>query len=269
MSLLREDYQKFKANINQLMSGTKFPLQISEVEQNEYLDSIKPLVNNERFSFVVDLTSLELKNCMGVERWLGYATQQFSLFDYIKAIHPNYVNPLMQMALAALEVTNRNTGIFKFLDQRMIVCQPIREKNKKYWWVKRETTPFQFDAQGRMTSYVNLFTLVKEYEGESLAPRYMDLAGNRNSELYELFLERYREMILKNLPFTKREMEVLQVYADGQDLTSLQVGQKLAISKQTVDKHNQSILMEARNQFPKNFGSAKEVAQFLHGEKII
>lgn len=269
MPFLKEDYLQFKSNVHQILSGIELPMLINEDEQNDFVDSVKPLVNNERFLFIVDLISFELKNCIGVERWLGYPKHHFSMFDYLKAIHPAYVHQLMQMALAAIEVTNQNTGICKFIDQRIIVCQPIQEKNGKYWWVKRETTPFQFDSKGRLTAYANLFTIVKEYEGESLSPRYSDQSGNRRSDLYELFVERYRGKIRSSLPFTKRQFEILTLYANYEGLTSTHVSQQLSISKQTIDKHNQSILMVARTQFPKHFSSALEVALFLRGEKIL
>jgi DNA-binding CsgD family transcriptional regulator len=269
MTLLRKDYQAFRASCNQCLTDIELPFQVSEEEQNAFLSSVKTLVSSERFSFVVDLLSFELTNCIGLERWLGYPTGRFSMFDYLKAIHPNYVGQLMQMAIATLEVTGQNPGFFKFMDQRIIACLPMREKNGRYWWVKRESTSFQYDAKGRLTAYANLFTIVKEYDGESMAPRYSDLAGNNNNELYNVFVERYRERIREHLPFTKRQFEILKIYAQGTGWTSLRVGQKLSLSKQTIDKHNQSILTGARTQFARLFNSATEVAYFLREEKIL
>jgi DNA-binding CsgD family transcriptional regulator len=269
MTLLRKDYQAFRASCYQHVADIEHPMQVSEEEQNVFLNSVKTMVSNERFYFVVDLVSFDLTHCIGVDRWLGYSPGSLSMFDYLKAIHPNYVGQLMQMAIATLEVAGQNPGFFKFMDQRIIACLPMREKNGKYWWVKRESTSFQFDANGRLTAYANLFTIVKEYDGESMAPRYSDLAGNSQNELYNLFVERYRERIREYLPFTKRQFEILKIYAEGAGWTSLRVGQKLSLSKQTIDKHNQSILNGARNQFARLFSSATEVAYFLREEKIL
>lgn len=269
MPLRKKDYQNFKARCNQLLPAIELPLQVSEDEQNTFLNSVKMLVNSERFSFVVDLITLEITNGIGVERWLGYSQKPLTMFDYLKIIHPNHVDQLMQMALTTLEIASQNPGFFTFLDQRMIACLPIRDQTGCYWWVKRESLAFQFDARGRLTAYTNLFTVVKEYNGESMAPRYTDRAGNGNPALYDAFVKRYRERIRDHLPFTKRQFEILKIYAEGTGWTSQQVGQKLAISKQTIDKHNQSILIAARNYFAKPFHSATEVARFLHEEKII
>ncbi|RRA99840.1 LuxR C-terminal-related transcriptional regulator [Larkinella rosea] len=269
MPLRKKDYQNFKASCNQLLPAVELPLQVSEDDQNRFLNSVKALVNSERFSFVVDLVTLEITNAIGVDRWLGFAQKPLSMFDYLKIIHPNHVDQLMQMALTTLEIASQHPGLFKFMDQRMIACLPIRDLAGRYWWVKRESAAFQFDARGRLTAYTNLFTVVKEYNGESMVPRYTDRDGNANAELYEAFVNRYRERIRDHLPFTKRQFEILKLYAEDAGSTSQQVGQQLAISKQTIDKHNQSILIAARNHFAKAFHSATEVARFLREEKII
>ncbi|NIJ55667.1 response regulator transcription factor [Dyadobacter arcticus] len=269
MSLTKQEYLAFKARCAQFLTDVEYPLRVSEEEHGRFLNTAKITAGHERFSFVVNLLSFEITHCIGAERWLGYSSRPYSMFDYFKSIHPSYVEQLMQMAIATLEVTNQFPGSVRYMDQRIIACIPMKDKNGEYWWVKRESASFQFDAKGRITAYANLFTVVKEYDGESMTPRYSDQAGNSKNELYDMFVERYQQRIRERLPFTKRQFEILQIYSEGAGWTSQQVGRKLSISKQTIDKHNQSILTAARNQYARLFISANEVAHFLRTEKII
>ena len=80
---------------------------------------------------------------------------------------------------------------------RYVINIPIRKQNGKYMLVKQISMPFQFDACGNMVSYINCFSIIEEYKGQTLNPRI--LFGNKKDRHENKSLTEFGTKFL-NLP---------------------------------------------------------------------
>jgi hypothetical protein len=247
---------------------------ISVERQIEDVAQLKNCVKYEQFFFVVNLAKRSIEFQHGLEDWLGYNSTQFDFFKYFSTIHPRHLSSLNSLAGSAFSVANSGNYQVAYMNHRVVIQIPLKHKNGNYLLFKRTLYPFQIDKSGKVTSYLNHFVLLRDYEESDsldmrIALNQRVVSGSENVEVQETKKKNIAEIDL--LPFSKTEIRILELFIENPSLTNSEVAFKIGHKETTMRKtHNSRILNKARDFFGiEGFKETKDVAKYLHKEGLL
>lgn len=291
MQLTTEKFNLQLALLKKLTMNFGPPDTPSEEVCGAYLDELeKSLSFSDSFFWVVNLKDQTIDRSAGVFRHLGYLDNRTSdsnslrLYDIYNMVHEDMRELIQEQRQKALPyLFKKFRGVIKPLSHdfvyKVIVC--FVKKNGESILVKQRSTAFQVDAQGNMLSYLSFHQIIKDYGNE--APALEIVIGNKRAKRLEKFVSAENDAILE-LPFTKREVEILKVLADfeaqrksgdktilsNQELATILAKKSgKAISGNTVHKHKTNILNKAKAKFPITFSKARDLALHLRKFNLI
>jgi hypothetical protein len=257
--------------MQQIGTVLKEPFAIPATQHTEDIEQMKKNIRNEYFFFTVNLTKASIENANGVFQWLGYPENSFTFKKYMYAIHPSQHMTHAKIANNILQTLFRSDYEIKYLTDRFISNTAIRHADGTYLLFKRISSPWQWDANHKLSEYLNEFYLLGKFDGESFNPRSANIS---NTIDIQSAIERQVRDVIRNkseefLPFTTQQYRILRLLAYNPDWTEEEVGAQLSISVNTVHTHSKKLLPIARDYFSRPFLSTKEVAIFLRKEGIL
>jgi DNA-binding CsgD family transcriptional regulator len=243
---------------------------VSEEEQAKKLELLDAAIPDESFYVVYNLQTGEFEHANGVDKWLGYPDNEFTVNRYLACIDPKQV--ILHNMIARSMYKLLCSGMFRlqFSRQRYISRIGLRHNDGSYIEFKKTTSIFQYDNENRLLAQLNEFTKIGTYEGASLDTRVTEIDGVPQKDIFErmVFQETIKAFMEKKY-FSPRELEILRMYAEEQEISTKQLAETLKLVAATVNELNKRILGKARNTFTHQFDTAREVALYLKKEKIL
>lgn len=177
--LLAHDYSVFTEQSKRYLPEiTELNKVISKEEQEEVLKKLQLISNFDHFYFVTSIEANELGENHGIEKFLGYPADEFTMKKYLSIIHPRHLLPRNLFVYFWRE--QLLTGKFKmrFMDHRLITKVALQHKKGNYVLVKYMSFAFQQDENNRVLEYMNLATVLHDFNNEPYSMIMNDEKGN-------------------------------------------------------------------------------------------
>jgi hypothetical protein len=247
---------------------------ISEEQQAESVNQLKDIVKYESFFFVTDMLNSRLYALHGLQKWLGYSDRDFTEAKFRSIVHPAHHIALAIQAYAVIQIGLSGGFNKAFMHQsNYTVFLNIKHNDGHYVLVKRNATPFQYDQNGRLLEYMNIFTIIDQYhdkpfELSGLNPRAFDSDG-KNLPILEDVREKTKQFFIGTKFFSKNELEIIRTHAYNENTSVKVISQKLKIAESSAETYHKRILIKAFELFHVKFKSVKEVSVFLRKQSLI
>jgi hypothetical protein len=268
--------QKLIRMLNKLYPKNKeyFPT-ISDERCLHELEKIKKTIDYEQFIIVIDLLQQKVTHCYGVQQWLGYENETFSLEKYISIVHPSRIDLLITLAEASIETANSNEQEVGFMEQKQILQLPLLHRKGHYIFVKKCSYPFQIDKKGRIISHLNHFTIMNEKfdSSDSMKPEIKSEYIVNNITAETIIKKKTQQLIQQSKKFVglnQIQLNILTQIANHPEKTQAVIFDELGINKNTRNTHTNRILGHAREYYHNdNLATLKELSLFLRREGVI
>lgn len=160
------------------------------------LETLKWLGHYDEYYTVVNLKHRRLDWHHGINKYLGYLTSDIlgtkienqevdkGILFLRNIIHPfvrDWHNLFMVSTLKLFK--NSDYKKIQLRNTRFIINIPVKKKNGIYVFVKQMMLPLQIDKNGKLVTYLNVYTIVDEYRGQPLRPRFFE--NIKNPEMLE------------------------------------------------------------------------------------
>lgn len=220
------------------IGGNETPRFIIDNEP-EILDQLMSF--SKQFFYIVRLPDLDLLYMhSGFCSVLGYNNIIEKLDQVYNLIHPDDRSVVIEATrkilfiLAQTRVPMENSFYITF---RMLNVEG------EYVWIQRQTGSFQYDPEGKITTYISIIRDLSCLPGKSINEIRCHMAGPacQKFEFPDRELKRY---IANRSILTDRELQVLRELFKGK--TSQEVGDALFISVHTVDQHRRNMLHKTK-----------------------
>jgi hypothetical protein len=241
-----------------------------DVLSREY-ELLKKTNDNEKFVLVINLKDMTFEQVHDVDKVLGYSNASFSMYDYLKIIHPLHAPVHFMTSTEMVPSLMRGDWNIEFMKQRLITLIALRHQNGTYYLFKRVGYVWQYtieDGKTKLLSYVNEFILIDEFKDQPYGIRTAG-EGSVPKEWLAEQLNRLK-MIFENENFyAPQELRILREYANRKAVDASDIASILDITRNTVLTHNKRILQNTELLFGKKFDSARDVAEFLKSVNIL
>lgn len=263
------DFSYLKGYVTSLFPAEDIDFKVPVYEQEQEANLLKETIGGERFFFVVDLLSFEIKEKAGIQRWLNYSENSFTLSQYWSIVHPGKRESLMLIALELYKALCTGQYPLSFMVQRYSSLIALKHYNGHYLLAKKTSSVFQYDRHNRLTSYLNEFTIIAPYNGEPLLPKFFNKWGETelkgNSEVMKAVIGKFIEM----KKFSVKELQTARKLAYMPGITQAEIAGEFNVTPSTIDTYCKRFLIKARDFFHYHFTSAIEAALYLKNEGLL
>jgi hypothetical protein len=209
---------------------------VSEEDQLQEIDLLKQTLGGERFFFIVDMPTFEITQTFGVNKWLGYSDGQFNLHEYWeKVVHPQCQKSLLLIAQQLYGELCTGTYPLQFMVQRYSSRIALRHRDGHYLLVKKTSSVFQYDSSNRLLAYLNEFTIIGDYNGESIEPRMYNSFGEREIEKAKEIMDKTMQRFMDMKIFSAKELQTARILAYDPEATQHTIAANFNVSRHTVD----------------------------------
>jgi hypothetical protein len=236
-------------------------------DQNAEIISMKEIVKHEKFFFVVDAINNKIENANGIERWLGYNDEEFSLELYFSIIHPSYMEFLIHLAKISYQIANSTNFEVAFRQHQYVIDVALKHKNGHYVLCKRSLTAWQWEfnsAKRVISHYFNEFTVTNTHIEDinpNLLPRLMDVKGNKLFDLETLFKKNSIDVIENIKIFSPQELRIIRKVAYQPTITSAEIAISFKNKVNTIRVLNTRIIEKGKRYFnDDSISNVKELA---------
>lgn len=165
---------------------------------------------------------------------LGYPREEFSMYTMISNLHPDDYVPTCETA--SLEFTNSlyfndNFRFYTSYSYRMLTS------SGKYVAVRQKFQALEVNKEGLLSKTLVIHEVLDYFEKRQ--PNDFRIIDRDTNKIVNI------DNIDNIYNLTKREYEILQLVQQG--LTSIEISEKLCLSKLTVDTHRKNILTKTRS----------------------
>ncbi|MBA4848969.1 hypothetical protein [Emticicia sp. BO119] len=246
----------------------ELPEAISIEEQQNELESMKEVIRHEKFFFVVSSIESRIEHAHGVERWLGYGEQEFTLEKYLSIIHPSYLEFLTHLAQITFQIVSSKGFRVGFREQRYVVDVALRHSKGHYVLCKRALSPWQWrydKIRQELTHYFNEFTVINPYLDDispELLPRIIDANGDKMFNLEDLLHKNASLYFEANkIFFSIQEIRIIRKIAYQPDIKSSDLAAIFKNQTGTINTLKKRIIKKGRLLFnDSEIDSAKSIA---------
>lgn len=223
-----------KENVHYLKNHrlTAGEIEAEHQRAREYIRNFHPI--GSQFVYAVSYLSDEIIYLTdGVKKMLGFEPGEINNLDFFyERVHPDDLESVKKLTIQAIKAGADKYGI-KPMEHVFNVIYRIGNSNGRYIKIHRQTGKLTHDENGVMLTSFGIITDVSRLSDTQKVQGYMT-----GPEIPD-----YRFVDHKNSPkanFTDREMEIIDLMAKG--MSSEKIGEKLYISKDTVNTHRRNIL---------------------------
>lgn len=258
--------KEYKKIADDLLPEPDYPKVVPEEEITRELKLLKGTLHQQRFIFVINLHKMTIENCCEIKRWLGYSDQSFTLFDYLKIIHPSH--RLFHQITSKIGVSSLMKGIFpvEFMQHRLVTFIALQHKNGNYFLFKRIGNVWQYfkNTQGDhcLLEYINEFTLIKEFDETPATLTTFD-ENTVEQQWRDMMLAEIRKKFEENNSFSLQQYRILRDYAYNPTRQVADIALKLGIESSSISTYHKRILSNAERLFSKKFETVKQVANYM------
>jgi DNA-binding CsgD family transcriptional regulator len=258
-----EDFDALQEHVINLFPAVADQPCVSQKYQEKEISSISKTIGSQRFLFVVDMTTFEITYQEGIQRWLGYPENDFTLKQYWKLVHPGMQKMSHTVFLQMADILCRGQFKLEFMVQRYSSLTALKHYNGGYLLLKRTASVFQYDKANRLTEYLNEFTIIGKYNGEPLTPVFFNDNGKAEAERGAMVMRQVIEHFLGMKIFSVNELQVARMLAYNASITQKSIAEVLDRSPNTIDTYCKRFLRKARLFFHHEFISVTAAADYL------
>lgn len=245
------------------------PVNMSEREVQEYMEKIRQSPNAiGEFYMVGDVTTVNIKHQVNSEKFLPLGLI-FTADEYIALIHPDYLVGYLRWAMACYsfidEVANMHAPLA--LGMYFRITFPLRYKDGNFYWTLMDAVPLQVDKNNYMLTHLNRYVKLNVFGS---APKYQlqgEILGNNHFNAPQWMQALYAKMARRADAFsrlTPAEKKILLCIFRQPSKTVKEIAQALQKDEETVKRQRKSILLKAKENFPKmDVKNMKELVSFL------
>jgi len=241
------------------------PWLVSKEQQQKELAILKRLIVYEHFFFVTDLRNYAMAHSGGIERWLGYNENKFSMNDYFRIHHPSSLDVSLLKTSVWYElicIGKLKTG---FMKNSFTMRHALRHANGNYIWVKLTGMPFQMNKNGQVTECLNSFIIIGPYTNATGITGFVNTDDEYDAAILPPLRTRSREI----LPFSVKEYDALKMMAENPCAVADEIAALLSIEKSTLNTYKKRLLLKAREYTRLHFEEAVEVALFFKQQGML
>ncbi|MBQ0147187.1 MAG: PAS domain-containing protein [Flavobacteriaceae bacterium] len=203
---------------------------------NNAAKETRPQINKSFYFIYNCITNEILYTSDSFKEILGYSKEDYTFVEIINFLHPEDYDYVIASEKKGIEFTRKLT-VSEL--QRFITTYSYRTKTTygHYIRVQQSYHALEVNDQGSMTRAIVFHELIDYHQ-----PREKD-----DFKIFDRLTNRYVQLE-NRFNLTKRENEIFELIMKGN--TSLQISEKLHLSKLTVDTHRKNILAKTNT---KNF----------------
>lgn len=220
--------------------------QISAQQVDEYLGAI--FCPGPFYYYLMDFSKLEIVYMHpSVEEMLGISAEGITIMDLSHRIHPEDVVHFLQCEKMASTFLFQRIPVEKIPLYKVSYCFRIKDKEGQFKLFLHQALAISVDAQGGIGKVIGVHTDISHFV--SINDQRISFIGLQGEPSYLGLPVEEGEWDLnpEDKPFSKREMEIIRLLADG--FSAHEVADKLYLSYHTIRTHRQNILkrLECRN----------------------
>lgn len=233
---MRSDLQKLQ-DVWELNRGA-YDASLPKVSLDDLSNSI--VSSGPYYYYVIDFYDMSI-SCVSPSIYdiHGFKNDCVTFYDIISTLHVDDLDFITQTEKAVADFFYNNIGAEKLLRYKVNYCFRAMLKSGKYAMFNHQAVMLTLDSSGKFGKSLNIHTRIDHLTninsfrfsliGLQGEPSFMNIEVAGNS--------------IKIIYFSKREEEILKFVAKG--LNSVEIGEKLYISEETVKQHRKNILAKA------------------------
>lgn len=262
------EYKQIRQMLDELHPNPAvLQLKVASDTHREALTRLQRELRPEQMFMVVDLLTLSVV-AAGGWREMGYDDTKLTFRQYMQMV-PNRGTYQTMVMMGGQTFRMANQQLVRFASPAFIATVPLRHANGRVMLVKRTITPWQYSADGYVLAYLSEFTIIKEYEGEPMNPRFRGLTPEVEQSFLKAISFAFAHLNTVYNPFSPKEMEILRLYANHstneKPLTIRVVSELTGSTVETVKSYQKEIVTKARDLYDDQvaLASTRDVALFL------
>jgi hypothetical protein len=241
------------------------PVRLSEYECEKVFSDLKAdKMMAQKFALVCNIKTMSLDFHYNTEKFLGY-NGSLDLNKFFMLLHPDFMEDYLKWGRATYNyVMHHREMIIEPLNHSTRMTIPLKLFDGKYYWVLQEAIALQVDANGKLVSHLNIYTVLNEMLGNE----DVILIGRLYNDGFEV--KEWSQTVWKDFfttrPFelTPEHQKIAHILNENLELSNTAIAEILNKQKNTIDVQNKQILMRARESFPNHtFVHIKDVVRFL------
>lgn len=184
--------------------------------------------------YVLDYRKNALTFQNGIKELFGYDKDEFTMKLVTTWYHPDDKDMVQRLMKATLNYATENDVS---VNLGFFVTYRVKHKAGHYIKILRQSNVFDMDEDGKIISNTSLITDIDFLDSTKRVQWKFDAPGLNQQKFKEYVSKAYSGF------FTERESEIIALLRSG--LSSLDISEKLHISRHTVDTHRRKILQRA------------------------
>lgn len=210
----------------------------------------------EFYYYVINSPTLTLDLAVNTESLLGILPEEFTLEKLMESVHPDDIPFMMKCEDIVAYFLKNCIPPEKMVRYKISYCLREKTAHRGYRLFLLQTITLQTTENGALLKVFGSHTDISHITTEN--NHRLSLIGLNGEPSYlgidvfaDTVLNEYQPFSLvdsvMSIPFTKRELEILQLLANG--FNTEEIAEKLFISRNTVETHRRNMLnkTDARN----------------------
>ena len=240
------------------------PMPFTEGSAEQFFENLKTdTLMALKFALVLNIKTMRIEKYLNTAKFLAYEGA-FDLNKFFYCLHPDFILDFLKWGQAIYRYTLTKQQDVKPLQQVVRMTIPLKLTDGGYYWVLQEAIPLELDAENRLVSHLNIYTVIRPMEKNEK----VQIAGRIYNNGFEM--KEWTQLIWKDYfthrPFTpsREERRTLDLLNKNGQLTNAEIAQQLGKQRNTIEVQNKKILERAREAFDnQSFTTIKDVVQFL------
>ena len=246
------------------------PVNLSEEDYRKKLHELKTKTKDTgEFHLVVNLKTQQLDFSHGVNQVLGYSDDDLNFRNFLKLIHPDYLQTFLAFAMTAYQLAIQLKDLIIPLQQTYRVGIPLLNRDNYYYWYNQKCTAIRLDRQNYMVCHLNTYQYVGPWSKHSLRPFEACLAHQEEprKEWDSAFFGLLSQYI--SAFFSPSEILIMRLYAEGHSTKDIVDKKLLPHKKNTLYDYNKKLVEKANSLFNNNFINASHVASYFQTKGLL
>jgi hypothetical protein len=218
----------------------------------------------QKFALICNVKTLSIDSQHNTKNFLKY-TGNLDLNKFFMLLHPDFMVDYIRWGQATYSYLLQHPEIeIVPLHQCTRINIPLQLSDGRYHWVMQEALPLQLDAQGKLITHLNIYTILHEMAPDENVPLVSRLYNN-GFEVKE-WSQTVWKTFFTHRPFllTPAQRQIIETLLQHPQFRNAEIAAHLQKNKNTIDIQNKQILACARIAFPNQpFDNLKEVVHFL------
>jgi len=219
--------------INRADQNTSFP-QISFDDLTNSIISTGPF-----YYYIIDFHDMSISNVSpSIYEIHGLNPETVTFNDILSIGHPEDTDFIVKAEAAVASFFYKNIGADKLLKYKVNYCLRGLLKNGAYALFNHQALMLTLDPSGKFGKSLNIHTRIDHLTNfNTYKFSLIGLNGEPSFMNMDVGMDDHSKNAMR---FSKREIDIIKHIAEG--LSSYEIGEKLFISEQTVQKHRKNIL---------------------------